>query len=405
MIQALFSRSKMLAQSVYQSITAQLTNGSPKILLFLNLPQDLDMLLPLAIRLHHSDKHQVKVAVSDKAYSQSPRIEKLLTAAGIKPEVVRHKAVVAGLQPQLIGIQAVVTASESTANAHRGPHTLTQRANRKGVLTYTMQHGFENVGLNYFDEEYPVGAILFASQAFFTWAPVEQLPAETPAETLKKCIAVGCPKFVDAPGLTAQMPGQPAGDSPANRQRQRLVVVFENLHWGRYSDDYRQRFLQDLEATAAACLHVTFLVKPHHTGLWLTKRYQGKLPDADNLIIADPKAPEWEAFTAPALIEIADAVITTPSTVAVDAVRAGCPVAVVAYDMDLPNYEPLLLLRCEADWQAVASRANRDNGYGISEAQAFKASRLLPGDAVQKIMDRISADLSVSASATLAACR
>ncbi len=393
MIQSLFSR----AQSLYQKIASKRASGSPKVLLFLNLPQDLDMLLPLAIRLHRSDEYQLKVAVSDKAYGQSPRIETLLAAAGIKPEVLNHKAVVAGLQPQLTGIRAVVTASESTANAHKGPYTLTQRANRQGILTYTMQHGFENVGLNYFDEEYPVGNILFASKTFFTWVPIDRLPAETPAETLEKCVAVGCPKFVDAPGSMVEVPGRKAGS--------RLVVVFENLHWGRYSDDYRQRFLQDLEAIAAACPQVTFLVKPHHTGLWLTKRYQGKLPDADNLIIADPKAPEWEAFTAPALIEIADAVITTPSTVAVDAVRAGCPVAVVAYDMDLPNFEPLPLLRSGKDWQAVASQADRDNGYGVSEAQAFTASRLLPGDAVQKIVDCISTDLAVSASATLAASR
>ena len=30
-----------------------------------------------------------------------------------------------------------------------------------------MQHGFDNVGVTYFDEEYPVGKIMFASQTFF----------------------------------------------------------------------------------------------------------------------------------------------------------------------------------------------------------------------------------------------
>ena len=267
---------------------AKLIDRSPRILLFINLPQDLDLLLPLAIRLHKSPDYQVEVAVTDKALAGSPRINTLFASAGMQLTVLNHKAVVSGLQPRLAHVQAVVTASESTANAHKGPHTLTHRANQQGIPTYTLQHGFENVGITYFDAEYPVGMIMFASKTIFTWGAVAQLPLKTPPETKAKCVAVGCPKFVDAPGLSVEVPGREGGD--------RLIAVFENLHWGRYSDDYRQRFLHDLAQTALACPEVTFLVKPHHTGLWLTQRYKGQVPVAGNLIVADPKAPEWESF-------------------------------------------------------------------------------------------------------------
>jgi hypothetical protein len=361
-----------------------------KILLFINLPQDLDMLLPLAVRLQKSADYKIEVAVSDKAWNQSPRIGNLLLAAGIQPSVLNHKAVVAGLQPRLKGIRALITASESTANAHKGPYTLTQRANRLGIATYTMQHGFENVGLTYFDAEYPVGAILFASQTFFTWIPVDQLPAETPEQTRQKCVAVGCPKFVDAPYLAT---GRAPLKIPGHHAENRLVVVFENLHWSRYSDDYRQRFLKDLAQTALACPEVTFLIKPHHTGLWLTQRYQGEVPAAPNLVMADPKAPAWEAFTAPALIEMADAVITTPSTVAIDAVRARCPVAVVAYDLHLPNFEPLPLLHNGADWKQLCTEAHRHHPALLKPLEAFAQERLVPGDAVQKMVNRLALDL------------
>ena len=164
------------------------------------------------------------------------------------------------------------------------------------------------------------------------------------------------------------------------------------MHWSRYSDEYRQRFLQDLEQSAIAHPNTTILVKPHHTGLWLTKRYQGKVPVADNLLIADPKNPQWEAFTAPALIQIADAVITTPSTVAVDAARSHCPVAVVAYDLDLPNYEPLPLLRDLRDWQNFLALA--DDKSQLENVKAFLRTRLTPGNAVERIVNRIITDIS-----------
>src|SRR3546814_15987011 len=49
------------------------------------------------------------------------------------------------------------------------------------------------------------------------------------------------------------------------------------------------------------------------------------------------------------------ACITTPSTVAVDMAQLGLPIAVVAYDLDLPTYEPLPLLRSIADWHSFLS--------------------------------------------------
>ncbi|MFK8183290.1 MAG: hypothetical protein AB8B99_07930 [Phormidesmis sp.] len=430
MIKSLLSKGAQQIGRLADKLSSLRAHRPKKILLYLNLPQDLDMLLPLITRLKASTTYPIAVAVSDKAWNQSPRIGTLLSATGIAPQIVSHKAAVAGLQPSVNNVSALITASESTANAHKGAYTLTQRVNQTGAATYTMQHGYENVGITYFDEEYPVGKIMFASQKIFTWVPLATIPAKTPAETRAKCVAIGCPKFVDAPGIKANVPGRKP-DSP-------LVAVFENVHWCRYSDDYRQRFLQDLEQMAIAHPHITFLVKPHHTGLWLTKRYQGKVPVADNLIIADPKDPTWEVFTAPALIEIADMVITTPSTVAIDAVRANTNVAIVAYDMDLPNYEPLMLLRSGEDWRSLlrtlapqrppdpqltpnpqntnAPNPDRTNLNSLNPDSAnadasstaalthrtakFSQTRLVPGDAVQRIIDMVTSDIATPDTAT-----
>ena len=89
-----------------------------KILLMINLPQDLDMLLPLALRLQESAEYRLEVAATDKVMGQSPRIGTLLRKVGIEPTVLNHKAVVGGLQPRLTQVRAVITASETTANPH-----------------------------------------------------------------------------------------------------------------------------------------------------------------------------------------------------------------------------------------------------------------------------------------------
>ena len=321
--------------------------------------------------------------VSDKAWKKSPQIaHQLQNAKEIETTVLNHRAVVAGLQPRLRGIQAIITASESTAGAHKGPHTLTKRANRQGIATYTLQHGFENVGLTYFDADYPVGKIKFASKTIFTWGETAQLPPEIPSETRAKCVAVGCPKATYPPNHTLPIPG--------HNSRDRLIAIFENLHWSRYSDRYRQTFLQDLHKTAAAHPKTTFVIKPHPTGLWLTQGYPDNLQTLSNLQVANPQDPTWAAFNAATLIAMADITITTPSTIALDAARAGCPVAVVAYDLSLANFEPLTLLRQSSDWQALVGR--KDTQPLKERAQGFARKRLIPGNAIERIISQISSD-------------
>ncbi len=85
------------------------------------------------------------------------------------------------------------------------------------------------------------------------------------------------------------------------------------------------------------------------------------------------------------------AVITTPSTVALDAARYGLPVAVFAGGLDLSNYQPLPLLQTLADWQAFV-KASLDTAQRASlknAASSFVERVLIEGDGAQ----RIAADL------------
>jgi hypothetical protein len=142
----------------------------------------------------------------------------------------------------------------------------------------------------------------------------------------------------------------------------RLAAVFENLHWDRYDETYRRRFLDDCAEFAQALPDTAVLIKPHHAGMWSAKNRAAFPQWAPNLVMADPSDPFWEPFTAPSLIAAADLVITTPSTVALDAALARKPVAVVAYGMELPAFAPLPLLQSGADWIAFGSDPQATQG-------------------------------------------
>jgi hypothetical protein len=135
-----------------------------------------------------------------------------------------------------------------------------------------------------------------------------------------------------------------------------------------------------------------FLVKPHHAGQYLAKSWHLLKGAPPNVVLADPASPLWEPLTASAIIGSADAVITTPSTVALDAARAGCPVAVTRYGLRLSLYEPLPLLECAEDWLAFLDGVTANSGAFAGRLQDFCRRHVLEGDAVGRILDRISSD-------------
>jgi hypothetical protein len=356
--------------------------------MFFQLRMDIDLILPL-LESAKERKDLVPVAcVSDQVSNQSLDLLARLYSLKIDFEINAYDKIASGKRPRLRDADALVSASESTANPHRAAHMLTKRANQAGLRTYTLQHGFENIGLTYFDQVHTVENIRFESQKIFIWGPIERLHKDVPEETKRKCVPVGCCKDVTNNPAHLLRPGK----------RKYLVAIFENLHWHRYDDDYRNRFLSDLEGTARRFQDTTFLVKPHPAGRWLTHRYKGTLPSGDNILVAYLEDPKWKAYTGQALVGLADAIITTPSTVALDAARANRPVAVVGYNLDLHAYEPLPTILSTRDWNSFLERLRvPEKHYEIEAAVASFSKRvLLAGDASSRILDYISADISAS---------
>jgi len=276
--------------------------------------------------------------------------------------------------------KALLTFSETNLRPHAFNRQLTKVANRAGLATYTAQHGFENVGLTYDDAIQPIRKISFASRHIFIWGGLETLHPSVLASSRRKCIPMGCPK--PAQGTRAVLPDTFSSSKP-------VVGVFENLHWKRYPDDYRKAFISNVLQLAGQYPEILFLIKPHNAGLWLTSRFQGALPSLPNIVIADPKSPQWTSSTASGLFWRCAAVITTPSTVALDAARHGLPVAIVATGLALDNYAPLPLLREPQDWHRFVADAiePQERRQLVDLAQGFCQRVVLPDGAELRMVE------------------
>jgi len=319
----------------------QKNDGSGEFIVVLNLIQDLDLAVPVLLAAQKR-KFSVEAWCSTALFRKSPRVKTTLDSLGINWRILPDQLVDLEISNIFRRTKAMLAVSETNLGPHRFSHCLTKVAKDKGVVTGTMQHGFENVGLNYTDEFQAIEKIKFASERIYIWGPLEMLHPDIPFRTRAKCIPVGCPKsaYSKSVNLSKLLP-----------INEKVVGIFENLHWIRYSEAYRKFFLNGVQSLAMAFPDIAFLVKPHHAGLWLTSRHKGNKPNAPNLIIADPQNPIWEPFTAAQLFNHLHAVISSPSTVALDAARIGLPVAVVTYNLNCDMYDPLFRIKAEGEWQ------------------------------------------------------
>jgi hypothetical protein len=332
---------------------------------FFQLGGDIDILAPVLLAAR-ADGLEYRVIVSDKLERSNARLGVMLSALDAAIDaVVASDAEDALLAGAVSSVDALITASETTLRPHALAYRLTLAAKAAGVATFTIQHGVENVGLTYFDDRQG-REVVFASDYVLIWSRPCDLPDIVDPVTKAKAVGVGYSappthgfeQVLDELGVTTAR-----GD---------FVGVFENLHWTRYSDDYRQRFLADLEATCRQFPHLTFLFKPHPEGRWLTKRYLGARPVEPNLLVADPESARWSLITAPSLVTRLAAVITTPSKTALDAAVAGTPVAVAAYDDPCAMYAELPMLRNEGDWRSFVGRAIADRNGAQPSLEAFR---------------------------------
>jgi hypothetical protein len=352
------------------------------ILFFLHLITDADLLVPLLVEARRRDGVDTRLVVDVAILAKVPELADQLHRRGLLFYRTSLKEMRSGRGPSLRGITHVVTATESTAGPHLAAHTLVKLAQQSGIPCITLQHGFENVGLTWFDEVHTSANTLFRSDRILTWGNTALHP-EVHETTRSRCLPVGCFKeLIPARGRLRRPSARP-----------RFVAVLENLHWHRFDTKYRKRFLDDLERVVHATPDTTWFVRPHPAGRYLTTHFRGDLPRADNLVIADPRASEWSGWLGPELFAISDLVVTTPSTVALDVARCGVPVVVVGNDENVDAYAPLPVIRQSADWQRFAAESCRPGGREdmLVLGRSYVDRVSLPGDAAARALDAILA--------------
>ncbi|WLG96488.1 hypothetical protein [Pseudomonas sp. FP198] len=370
----------------------QQTPADPELIVALHLIQDLDLALPVMLA---AKARGIGVAAwcSISLLKKSPRVAASTHAHDI-PLVAIAEGEGAAQPPFPANAKVLLSVAETNLGPHRFTHALTQKAKRAGLFTATMQHGLENVGLTYSDEVHFIEKIMFAADRIYLWGSDDTLHPNIRPETRAKCVSAGCPK----PAI------EPAANLSNLLNEEAVVIgVFENLHWHRYCDEYRQFFLDGVTDLAARFPAITFLVKPHHAGLWLTSRFKGDKPAAANIVIADPKDPAWEAYTAGSLLGRMKAVITTPSTVALDAARRSLPTAIVAHTLELDNYFPLHQIRHAEDWShfVLATLDASALSERITASAQYVERMILAGDAAERIVDDLLTHQNISRKASI----
>jgi glycosyltransferase involved in cell wall biosynthesis len=354
--------------------------NSAELIVVLHLVQDIDLAVPI---LQAASDGGVSVVIwcSVSFITRWPYVTTTLKELGIPWQVLPDNLKGLG-NPFPLTTQALVTIAETNLNPHRFPHELTKLARIANIPTHTLQHGFENVGLTYTDGIQPIRNVEFASDRIFVWGPLSLLHSEISSRTRNKCVPVGCPKPAFAASALV----------PVTALSGKTVIgIFENLHWQRYSEDYRVFFLNGVRHLVERFPAITFALKPHNAGLWLTGRYTGEIPRSPNLLIIDPSSKDWLGLTTAQLMSCINAVITSPSTVALDSARANIPVAVVAHDLPLDNYFPLIQLKQINDWELFVE-ATLDSVLRRTQCKLgddFVKRVIVPGNAAQTIVDEL----------------
>ena len=253
-------------------------------------------------------------------------------------------------------------------------HALAQRFIRQarvaGLATATMQHGLDNVGISRSHDIDSSAAYVIETDIVCVWFPDSHIPAQ--------CAPALRPRLVHT--------GRAFPASPVDLQggRELRIGVFENLHWNLYDDRFRKAFQSNLRQTAAAFPQVRFVVKPHPGGRWLPRFGESGWPPNIEMFDPDDDIARYDAFD---VISRMSAVITTPSTIALDAAWLNRPVVLISTEgADL--YEGLGILDGWEAWRTFVAEVALGE-YDTSGQAAFLARSVRSGDGGAAICDAL----------------
>jgi hypothetical protein len=348
-----------------------------RIVLLVSRPLDVELLINIHEKAKLRNDLSPSVWMLKKCDKRFPEVLPLLKEKQVVVDQLVSFVRPLALLRELMRADVFLSTVESTAAAHKLPYIITRMANAAGVSTYTLQHGFENIGLSYCDETHGPD-VKFAAKTILTWGQTEELPTWVKKDTLAKAIAVGCPKKIV---ILKNDPALDTGERP-------IIGVFDNLHWHRYDEKYCSTFLRNLQDISEQRQEFRFILKSHPIAVRRrNKELATLLHNMENVDVADLLGEE--DLTTPWLLSRAMGVITTPSTIALDGALAKVPVAVSRYGLDLSYYSPLCLLDGLEDWQGFLDclLEKSENSRLKRNGERFLSRVLIGGDPATKIIN------------------
>ncbi len=350
-----------------------------RIVLLISRAQDVELLISLYDQAKQRNDLLVSFWMTKKCPKRFPDILTLLEEKGVVVDRFVSIRQPLMLSKELMQMDVFLSTVESTSSAHKFPYLFTKIANAAGISTYTLQHGFENIGLNYRDK-FSGAEVKFAAKTVLTWGPPEELPSWVGQDTLDKLVAVGCPKKLVIP----------ENSQAVNMGERPVISIFDNLHWHRYNEKYRLNFLQDLKIISEQRKEFHFILKSHPASI---RNRGSELTDMlnrlENVDVPDLLGKEGAIFTTPWLLSHALGVITTPSTIAMDGALSKVPTAVTRYGLDLNYYSPLSLIDSLEDWHIFLNQLTEKSKYSQlkQKGELFLDRILVTGDPASKILD------------------
>lgn len=335
-----------------------------RLLVYVDLVQDIDVLLPVLVRARRQPGLSLRVVVARWLLDAAPRVPLLLQQHGLSWRTVSRRRVIEGRGPSLLGVRGLLTASESDQEAHKAGYALGSRARDRGLATFTLQHGIDSLA----PPEAP--DIDFASEVILSWFTTEGVPDAVRPHVRKRLASVGRPVLPSA-----------AGDDRYD------VGLFENLHAARYTEEQVRDFRLRAVALIDQRPDLTFCIRPHPAGPgdgWSALGVDRR----PHVTLMSPAESVRDTRSGAAVVAGARRVITTPSTVALDAALAGRPVALAF--VGGPLYSGLRVLQTEADWLDFVA------GADTTSARAFLAPFRVDADPAGSVVDHLMTILARS---------
>jgi hypothetical protein len=367
--------------------------GAGQVVFLINLLQDINIVRPLALLAASQLDADVRYLISDRFILRDTlgtwQVELDELSAGTRGQQHVYDSEYAALQVLQGGRGLLIAASESSLSAHSHTHNV-MRAAPSEFLKVTLQHGFECVGFFQSREHNKAHGqrITFGADVACGWCDESVMSTLAPSER-SKYMVTGPTSLLYAPSA-----GRPEDTGQGG-------MVCENLHSVRMhaSGDFKSSFMDTFFAfcDALAGKDEAVTLRPHPGGQYVLKN-NVDLPDNVTLNNHPMYKVDLTQYSYG---------ISAPSSVIVDFVLAGVPVAVWQDEegaIDTSSYEGLTVISGLDDWIAfVRDVQYRRDMILARQARFLMRSRMLTDRRLvyERFMGLLRSGLALKAEASV----